>query len=88
MISGRVRDTESKKLVAKQMSELGNGIPVFDLKTGAIKSKKAKKPLPPEVEILRELKTLNNKYHVSIIYQKHLFLNIPSLSMTEHVQTC
>ena len=63
-ISGRVRDNESKKLVAKQMQEIGNGMPQFDLKTGVIKSKKAKKEVPPEAEILRELKTLNNKCHV------------------------
>ena len=60
-VGGRVRDADAKKLVAKQLNEATADLPQFDLKTGAIKQKKAKKEKTPEQEAARELKLLDKK---------------------------
>ena len=60
-ISGRVKDPESKKLVAKQLQGVADLMPDFDLKTGQIKQKKVPKEKSPIELAIKDLKTLCNK---------------------------
>ena len=60
-ISGRVRDAAGKALLAKQLGDVNNNMPSFDLKTGTLKQKKAKKEKSPAEEALQGLKTLEKK---------------------------
>ena len=60
-LSGRVRDAAGKALLAKQLGDLNTNLPQFDLKTGAIKSKKAKKEKTPVEQAVVDLKTLEKK---------------------------
>ena len=60
-LSGRVRDAAGKALLAKQLGDLNTNLPQFDLKTGAIKSKKAKKEKTPVEQAVIDLKTLEKK---------------------------
>ena len=65
---GRVRDTNLKAMIAKQLSAGMSQLetqPLMDLKTGRIASKKAKKEQPAEKKVLQEAKTLANKCLVS-----------------------
>ena len=61
-LKGRVRDDNAKKLIAKQLGGLMDDVPSFDLKTGQIKTKKAKKEKSPEVMAVQEHKQLEKKY--------------------------
>ena len=68
-MGGRVRDEQSKKIVAKQLGENMNDLaPQFDVKTGQIKSKKAKKEKTPEQEAAASLKLLEKKCHVNYFF--------------------
>ncbi|CAL1127365.1 unnamed protein product [Cladocopium goreaui] len=60
-LKGRVRDDNAKKLIAKQLGGLMDDVPSFDLKTGQIKTKKAKKEKSPEDMAVQELKQLEKK---------------------------
>ena len=60
-LSGRVRDAAGKALLAKQLGDLNTNVPQFDLKTGAIRSKKAKKEKSPVEQAVSDLKTLEKK---------------------------
>ncbi len=60
-ISGRVRDAAGKALLAKQLGDINNTMPTFDLKTGSLKQKKNKKEKSPVDEALQGLKTLEKK---------------------------
>lgn len=60
-LSGRVRDAAGKALLAKQLGDLNTNVPQFDLKTGAIRSKKAKKEKSPVEQAVGDLKTLEKK---------------------------
>lgn len=60
-ISGRVRDAAGKALLSKQLGDLSNNMPTFDLKTGSLKQKKARKEKTPVDEALQGLKTLEKK---------------------------
>ena len=64
MVSGRVRDSEGKKMIAKEMQNMSNDMPTFDLTTGAIKAKKQKKEKSAEDQSSKELKTLEKKQPV------------------------
>ena len=65
-VGGRVRSAAAKEQVAKQLqkgvSDL-DAIPLMDLKTGEIKSKRKKQPKEktPEENALKEVKTYFNK---------------------------
>lgn len=59
-LSGRVRDSGAKQLLAKQLGQIQS--PTFmDLQTGQIKSKKPPKEKSPEQISVFELKTLQRK---------------------------
>lgn len=60
-ISGRVRDKESKKVVAQQLANVNKAVPEFDLKTGQIKSKKVPKEKTPQQLACKDLKDLEKK---------------------------
>lgn len=60
-LSGRVRDDATKKLLAKQLGSLGEDIPRFDIETGQIKSKKAKKEKTPQEIAVNEMKQFEKK---------------------------
>ena len=60
-LKGRVRDDNAKKLIAKQLGGLMDDVPNLCLKTGQIKSKKAKKEKTPEDMAVQELKALEKK---------------------------
>ena len=60
-ISGRVKDDASKALLKKQLGDLCPSGHTLDLKTGVIKSKKAKKEKSPEDKVSQDLKTLEKK---------------------------
>ena len=60
-LSGRVKDSAAAGLLKKQLGGLAD--PTFmDLKTGAIRSKKAKKERTPEQEAISEMKKLHAKW--------------------------
>ena len=61
ILSGRVRDSAGKALLAKQLGDLSSNMPQFDLKTGAIKQKKVKKEKTPAEEAVQGLKLLEKK---------------------------
>ena len=60
-LKGRVRDSNAKQLIAKQLGSAFPDTPAFDLQTGQIKSKKAKKEKTAEELALQELKFLEKK---------------------------
>ena len=62
-ISGRVRDSAAKGVLAKQLQGLGAQSPAFmNLSTGQIKSKKVPKEKSPEELMIAEMKKLQKKY--------------------------
>ncbi|CAK9054904.1 UBA domain-containing protein [Durusdinium trenchii] len=60
-ISGRVKDKESKQIVAQQLQTVADNMPEFDLKTGQLKQKKVPKEKAPEDVAAKNLKTLSSK---------------------------
>ena len=60
-LSGRVSDAASKQLVAKQLSALEDTVPRFDMETGQIRSKKAKKQKSPNEQAQADLKQFDKK---------------------------
>lgn len=71
-LSGRVRDGGSKQLIAKQLGALAEDMPRFDLETGQIKVKKAKKQKTPEEQALADLKVFEKKMLYSKFYPQHI----------------
>ena len=61
-ISGRVKDDASKALLKKQLGDLCPSGHTLDLKTGVIKSKKAKKEKTPAQEAMAEMKKMHKKF--------------------------
>ena len=61
-MSGRVRDDAMKKLLSKQLGTFADDAPRFDVETGVIKSKKAKKEKSPCERASQELKTFEKKW--------------------------
>lgn len=64
-ISGRCRDEEGKKHIAKQLANIPESIPSFDLKTGQLKTKKMPKEKSPQELAMRDLKSFQKKQHES-----------------------
>lgn len=60
-LGGRVKDTNARKMLAKQLGEFGNEFANFDLSTGQVKQRKAKKEQSPEQLAMKDLKTLFKK---------------------------
>ena len=59
-LSGRVRDKTGKEQIAKQLSSMDD-MPRFDMETGQIKSKKAKKEKSPQDKAIADVKALEKK---------------------------
>ena len=63
-IGGRVKDAESKKLIANQLKNAMDQ-PIgcdFDTNTGQIKAKKQKKEISPQQEAVKQLKAFEKKF--------------------------
>ena len=58
---GRVSDAAAKKLIAKELSSVEDAVSGFDLETGQIKSKKAKKEKSPQQQAHADLKQFDKK---------------------------
>ena len=55
-----MRDKTGKDLIAKQISSMDD-MPRFDMETGQIKAKKAKKEKSPQEKAIADVKTLEKK---------------------------
>ena len=63
-MGGRVKDPEQKRMVAKNIGDIG-GATMMDLESGAFKPKKAKKEKSPNAVAVADLKGFEKKNLVS-----------------------
>lgn len=60
-ISGRIRDKTAKQAIAKQLQGVSQDVPLMNLQTGVIKTKKAKREKSQAEELQAEMKKMQKK---------------------------